>query len=137
MNLVKDAETVYVNRLVKKYGKDLEILDGTRNSPFFSKRKCLNGNFSIKRIRKYQKTYYKVSHTYYEIDLVLKGKLLAKWNSKETWYSSEILKESGVSKIKINRLIRRHIFNDVNEFLLTFGVEVHNSNLKIKKIEWV
>ena len=136
MDLIKDAETVYVNRLVKKYGKDLEILDGSRNSPFLSKKKCLDGNFSIKRIRKYR-PYSKFSQSYYEIDLVLKGKLLAKWNSKETWYGSEILKESGVSKIKINRLIRRHIFNDVNEFLLTFGVQVHNSNLKIKKIEWV
>jgi len=135
MNLIKDAETTYVNRLVKKYGKDLEILDGSRNSPFLSKKRYLDGNFSIKRIRKYR-PYSKFSQSYYEIDLVLKGKLLAKWNYKETWYGSEILKESGVSKIKVNRLIRRYILNDVNEFLLTFGVEAGN-NLKIKQVEWI
>ena len=135
MDLIKDAETVYVNRWVKKYGKDLEILDGSRNSPFLSKKKCLDGNFSIKRIRKYR-PYSKFSQSYYEIDLVLKGKLLAKWNYKETWYGSEILKESGVSKIKVNRLIRRYILNDVNEFLLTFGLEAGN-NLKIKQVEWI
>jgi len=136
MNLVKDPETAYVNRLIKKYGKDLEILDGTRNLSFSTRKKCLDGNFSIKRIRKYRNSYYKLTQTYYEIDLVLKGKLLAKWNSREDWYGSEILKESGASKIKINRFIRRYISNDVNEFLLTFGVDVGN-NLKIKKIEWV
>ena len=136
MNLVKDPETAYVNRLIKKYGKDLEILDGGRNLPFLPKKKCLDGNFSIKGIRKYRLSNYKLTQTCYEIDLVLKGKLLAKWNSKEYWHGSEILKESNASKIKINRFIRRHIFNDVNEFLLTFGVEVGN-NLKIKKVEWV
>jgi hypothetical protein len=137
MNLVKDPETAYVNRLIKKYGKDLEILDGSRNFPLLSRKKCLNGNFSIKGIRKYRHSYlYNLNQTFYEIDLVLKGKLLAKWNSKEYWHGSEILKESGASKIKINRFIRRHISNDVNEFLLTFGVEAGN-NLKIKKVEWV
>jgi hypothetical protein len=39
MNLVKDPETAYVNRLIKKYGKDLEILDGTRNLSFSTRKK--------------------------------------------------------------------------------------------------
>jgi len=133
MKLLKDPETTYTNSLIKKYGKNLEVLDGRKNAFFYgSNKKYLEGSFSIKRIRKYQR-----SLPYYEVDLEFKGKILAsKTYSGEKWLGSEVLKEKDISKIKINRLIRKSISNDINNFLLTFGVEI-NHNLVVKKIEWV
>ena len=139
MICLKDPETQYVNRLVKKYGKDIDIHFGhSHHSQYnFNQTKLLEGTFSIKSIRKYRKSSIGLGHCY-EIDLILNGKVFASWNGERKFWGSELLQNKNVSKIRVNKLIRRHIVKDIQIYLITFGIDVNAYySLSVKKIEWV
>ena len=138
MICLKDPETQYVNRLVKKYGKDIDIHFGHGHSQYsLNQTKSLEGTFSIKSIRKYRKSFI-VFGPCYEIDLILNGKVFAWWNGERKFWGSELLQNKNVSKIRVNKLIRKHIVRDIQLYLLTFGIDVNPYiTLSVKKVEWV
>lgn len=138
MICLKDPETQYLNGLVKKYGKDIDIHFGHGNNQYgLNQTKSLEGTFSIKSIRKYRRSYIS-SGPCYEIDLILNGKVFAWWNGERKFWSSELLQNKNVSKIRVNKLIRKHIVRDIQLYLLTFGIDVNPYiSLSVKKVEWV
>jgi len=40
------------------------------------------------------------------------------------WFKSEIYGQQGISKIKVNKLIKRHIFQEVKQQAAYFGIEI-------------
>lgn len=138
MICLKDPETQYLNGLVKKYGKDIDIHFGHGNNQYSpNQTKSLEGTFSIKSIRKYRKSSIGFGPCY-EIDLILNGKVFAWWNGERKFWSSELLQNKNVSKIRVNKLIRKHIVRDIQLYLLTFGIDVNPYiSLSVKKVEWV
>ena len=138
MKCLKDSETLYVNRLVKKYGKDIDIFFGYNSNHYSINRiKSLEGKFSIKSIRKYRKGSIG-SGPCYEIDINFNGKVFAAWNGERKFWGSELLENKNVSKIKVNKVIRKNIVKDIQTYLLTFGIDTSPYySLSVKKIEWV
>lgn len=119
--VITNDETKVFKKLLKKYPG--------RN--FSSDR--LQGSFKVVGYRKYQFRN--------EVDIEFDGKLLATYKryleptSKE-WFTSDILDRQGVSKIKVNKLIKRHIFHEVKNYLNIFGISI-NFVEELKKITWV
>lgn len=84
-------------------------------------------------------TGYRKYNFYEEIDLTFQGEIYARVNFKKSeWYSSDILdgKNFRVSKIKVNRLIKRCLFKDLSRYLNYFSISIHN-HCDIKKINWL
>lgn len=133
MKCLKDQETQFEKKLVKKYGKNVPVEGIAYHRSATNSEKYLDGEFTIKSIRKY-KTFYR---TLYDVDLCFKGKINCRYNATKGWRGSEIQSERNISKIKINKFIRRYICRDVSNFLLTFGIQANPfTNLAIKKVTW-
>jgi len=116
---VRDSSTLSTKKMIKK----------------FSERKIgcndyIRGNFVIKNWRKYQFRD--------EVDIEFSGEIYAKIVMESNWLSSEILtnKKRQVSKIKVNRFIRKKIFLDVKIYLAYFGINLKTYH-DIIKIKWV
>lgn len=137
MKCLKDPETQYVNGLVKKYGQDVDIFFGHLSGIHgLNKTKILEGTFSIKSIRKYRRGVFG-SGPCYEIDLILNGKIFVWWNGERKFWGSELLQYKNVSKVRVNKIIRKNILKDIQIYLLTFGIDVsHYYSLSVKKVEW-
>ena len=105
---ITDDDSKAIKKLVKKYSKK-EI-----NS--FNDR--LRGSFTIVGFRKYQFTN--------EVDIEFNGDLCARTNSVRNvdWFKSEIYGKKGISKIKVNKLIKRSIFNEVKDQAAYFGINL-------------
>ena len=138
MICLKDPETQYLNGLVKKYGQNVDIHFGHLSGIYgLNRTRTLEGTFSIKSIRKYRKSSIGFGPCY-EIDLILNGKVFAFWNGERKFWGSELLQNKNVSKIRVNKLIRKNIVKDIQLYLLTFGIDVsHFYSLSVKKVEWV
>lgn len=134
MEIIKDTQTQYVNRLVKKYGKRIEITEGCPKSRFGNRRKekKLNGFFAVKGIRQYG---IRGGSTNYEVDLDFDGSLYC--IRRGIWYDSISL-DSRISKIRAYKLIRDNITEDLSSYLHIFGiVDDFYPYLKIKKVKWL
>lgn len=75
-----------------------------------------------------------------EVDVIFEGSIYVNFNRKKDWYSSSVMTDvfpnaGRVSKIKVNRFIRRNIFFDVKTYLKYFDIELPYYDL-IKKIIW-
>jgi hypothetical protein len=94
----------------------------------FNKR--LRGSFTIVGFRKYEFTN--------EVDIEFNGELFAIYESSTgpTWIKSDIYNQKGASKVKINKLIKRSIFNEVKDHVAYFGINLRFTG-EIKKIKWV
>lgn len=133
MKCLKDQETQFEKKLVKKYGKNVPVEGVAYHRWGRNNDKYLDGEFTIKSIRKYRM----FGRYQYDVDLSFRGKINCRYNSSKSWRGSEIQSERNVSKIKINKFIRRYICRDVSIFLLTFGIEANPfTNLTIKKVTW-
>jgi hypothetical protein len=86
------------------------------------------GVVTIKNVRKYA--------AWHEADVELKGMATFNYNRKKIFYHSEIQKRQGVSKIKINRILRGYIFQYVSMRLKYFDVGLRDT-YNIKKITWL
>jgi hypothetical protein len=86
------------------------------------------GVITIKNVRKYP--------AWHEADVELKGMATFNYNRKKTLYPSEIQKTQGVSKIKINRILRKYTFQYVSMRLKYFDVDLRDT-YNIKKITWL
>jgi hypothetical protein len=117
---ISDDDSKAIKKSLKKFSKK-EI-----NS--FNDR--LRGSFSIIGFRKYQFTN--------EVDIEFNGEICARHSSLAvlTWFKSDIYNQKSVSKIKVNKLIKRSIFNEVKDQAAYFGVNLRYVT-EIKKINWI
>lgn len=117
---ITDDESKAIKKLVKKYSKK-EIAS-------FNDR--LKGSFTIVGFRKYQFTN--------EVDIEFNGEICARHSSLAvlTWFKSDIYNQSGVSKIKVNKLIKRAIFKEVKDQAAYFGINLRYIE-EIKKLKWI
>lgn len=121
--LVKDTK---VNSLAQKINKRGVIVSTS----------SLDGVLKIQKIRKY-KTDYSWSPFFHEVDIVFEGKIWGNVNFTPDWHTSEILKTHNISKVKLNRLIRKNLDSYVNDFCELLGLNVkHYGSFKIKNIIW-
>jgi hypothetical protein len=74
-----------------------------------------------------------------QVDIEFIGKIYARvtWGKME-WFDSSIMnnKDVKVSKVKVNRLIRRNLLNDVKLRLNYFGINI-NEHSQITKLKWL
>jgi hypothetical protein len=119
MKMIKDENTIATKKAVKKFS-NVEI-SPTNNT--------IRGSFKIKNFRKYS--------THSEVDIEFVGEIFAKTSIYESkrWYSSEIYSKKGISKIKVNKLIKRHLFKEVKSHALYFGIDIKWIE-NIKKVTW-
>jgi len=117
---ITDDESKAIKKLVKKFSK--------REIASFNDR--LRGSFTIVGFRKYQFTN--------EVDIEFNGEICAKHSSLAvlTWFKSDIYNQKSVSKIKVNKLIKRAIFNEVKDQAAYFGINLRYVT-EIKKINWI
>jgi len=76
---------------------------------------------------------------YEEVDIQFKGKIKAKYNSMYSeWFDSSIMtnKALTVSKVKINRFIRKSTFFEVKCMMNYFGVNIKDYSY-IKNLKWI
>jgi len=80
---------------------------------------------------------YRKYNSWDEIDIQFEGKILARATSfGREWHFSDVLKKKNISKIKVNRFIRKQIYKSLNFRLRVFSVELkHYSD--IKKLKWI
>lgn len=100
--------------------------------------KNIEGEILLQNVRFYKTSFkYDSSFPYVlEVDVLFKGKIKArKAHNPLEWYSSKILKDNGVSKIKINRFIRKLIVDKIKNRLVYFGLGL-NGYYEIKKLNW-
>ena len=73
-----------------------------------------------------------------EIDIEFKGEIFVRiFNENRTWHDSKILtsKKVSVSKIKLNRYIRKTSINDIRMRMRYFGVNIDDYRY-VNKIKW-
>ena len=84
-------------------------------------------------------TNYRGYTLYEEVDIQFKGKIKAKYNSMYSeWFDSSIMTNKGltVSKVKINRFIRKSTFFEVKCMMNYFGVNIKDYSY-IKNLKWI
>lgn len=124
MKCIKDQEVSVINKTLLKQKVEVD-------------ENGLKGSLTISRVRKYQpyadniKINGKTPENW-EIEILFKGKLKGKLYKLE-WFSSEVLDRKNVSKIRVNKIIKRKLYNFVETRLLFWGI----SDFKIKKVIWV
>lgn len=121
MHMLRTTQAKSITKVVKKFGNKISISNT-----------YLRGTFTIKNYRKY-------SHLD-EVDIIFEGEIHVNYNRKKDWYNSSIMTTTfpnagRVSKIKVNRFIRRNMFFDVKTYLKYFDIELPYYDL-IKKIIW-
>jgi hypothetical protein len=117
---ISDDDSKVINKSLKKFSK--------REIDSFNDR--LRGSFTIVGFRKYQFNN--------EVDIEFNGDLCARTNSfvDTEWFKSDIYGKKGISKIKVNKLIKRSIFNEVKDHAAYFGINLRYIT-EIKKINWI
>jgi hypothetical protein len=124
MKCIKDQEVSIINKTLPKLKVEVDD-DG------------LKGSMTISKVRKYQPYADNIkingrTPENWEIEIIFNGLLKGKLNKVE-WFSSEVLERKEVSKIRVNKIIRRKLYNFVESRLLFWGI----SDYKIKKVTWV
>jgi hypothetical protein len=89
----------------------------------------VSGTIIIKNLRKYL-------GRGWECDVEFKGKACFHYKKKQEFYTSELYNEKGVSKIKINRILKRGVYEDIKRRLMYFDVDLYYHE-SIKKIKWI
>ena len=116
-----DNETKTLKKIITKFSKDISVSN-----------KNVRGVFTVKNVRKYQfRT---------EVDVIFKGEIQARIGRKLDWYDSGILTQEHkgykISKIKLNRFLRKSLHKDV-DINLKYYCETIKNYYDIGKIEWV
>ena len=118
--VITNDETKSIKKLLKKFP---ETAISVRNER-------LKGSFKITHYRKY------IFRE--EVDIEFNGELFAIRDSfsGRQWHKSDIYSQSGTSKIKVNKMIRRSIFNEVRDYCAYFGISLRYVD-DLKKVKWV
>jgi hypothetical protein len=115
---IKDTVSKAIKKSLIKWGEFPIDNDGIR------------GVITIKNYRKYMFRN--------EVDIEFKGEIFVKLNSEgRIWYGSDILTcdKYSISKIKLNRYLRKLALKEVSFRMNYFGVDVKNYR-EINKIKW-
>ena len=114
--VISDNDSKSIKKSLKKWGTipiSTEYLDGV---------------IKIENYRKYIRSE--------EIDVFFEGKIFVKISyEKRMWHSSDILKTHNISKVKLNRFLRRNLLFDVKTRMKYFGVKI-DDYMNVKKIKW-
>lgn len=113
---LKTNQTRGIKKALKKWGQ-ITIDDDN-----------FKGVVTIKNVRKYA--------AWHEADIELKGMAAFRYDRKKCLFASEIQKRQNVSKIKINRILRKYAFQYVSMRLKYFDVDLRDT-YNIKKIIWL
>jgi hypothetical protein len=113
--MIKCDHTKNLKKLILKWG-EIPVDDNS-----------LKGTIKIVNHRKYQFTS--------EIDIVFEGKILVIVNARETWIDYSFSNNHKVSKIKLNRYLRRKCYSHIKHRLNYFDILIRH-NTDIKKINW-
>lgn len=115
---IRTPENLQLRSLVKKYIKNVPIYTNV-----------LQGTFSITNIRFYSYTL--------EIEVVFTGTMYGRMGrTSNVWLTSEILKRERVSKIRVNKFIKKNLQNKIESRLALFGLEFRHYSY-IKKLKWI
>ena len=103
---------------IKKFSKEIKLETDK-----------IRGHFTISSYRKYS---YKE-----EVDVVFKGEIFCRiGRAPAQWHSKNILtKYSNISKVKLNRMFRRCLFEDVRRRCRLFSADLWTYH-DIRKIKW-
>lgn len=73
-----------------------------------------------------------------QIDIEFIGSIHARTGYKLEWMNSSIMEDKGrkVSKVKVNRFIKKHCLSDIQIYLGYFGVKIDDYS-KITKLKWL
>lgn len=119
--VITDQTVRNTQRAVKKFSKSVSI-----QTPE------LRGKFTIQRYRRYLMRD--------EVDVIFEGEIYVNFMRKRDWYSSEITKREykgwKISKVKLNRFIRRYLYKNVKLHLNYFDIRQFYSYHLITKITW-
>lgn len=117
--LIQDTTSKAIKKSLTKWG-EFSIDNGD-----------VKGVIKIKNYRKYQFRD--------EVDVEFKGEIFVRiTNENRSWYAKDILENTKyrVSKVKLNRYIRKSILKDIRIRMNYFGVNVKDYQ-NINKIQWV
>lgn len=117
-NFSNEDKKVYKS-LCKKYLQKI---------PLTNKEK-VKGELKIKNIRFYPHCI--------KVHIVFNGVMYGRYNRLVDWRDSSLLQKPNVSKIKVNRLLRRYTTPDIRENLLKLGIRTDFFSFEIYKVEWV
>ena len=122
---IKTAEVKTVRRIVKKYG----IIPVKNNR--------VDGVLRIVGYRKVEFNKYGYSQFDEHVDVVFKGKIYASMSGHTKWIEhSDILQNVKViSQMKLNRVLRRFFFEDVQFRVAFFSIRLFKTS-DIKKVKW-
>lgn len=110
-------ETKNIKKLISKF------------SSFDIDTHTVRGKVNVIGYRKYQ------SRDEFDIEFI--GEINARVNRKPSaWFGSEIKNQKNISKIKVNRFIKKSIFNSLRSRMRYFGIEARWYS-DIKKIKWI
>ncbi len=115
--LIQDTTSKAIKKSLKKWGEFPVNNDG------------MKGVITIKNYRKYQFRD--------EVDIEFKGEIFVRINHENrSWHSTDILTKYKISKVKLNRYLRKNALKEVQMRMNYFG-----SNIKdyqdINKVKWV
>ena len=116
--LIQSENTQAVKKSIKKWGEYPVSNDNAQ------------GKIIINNYRKY------IAHE--EVDITFEGKIYARiGRTNSSWRSSEILTNENyrISKVKLNRFLRKTVFKDAAIYMSYFGVNLRIYT-DIKKINW-
>jgi hypothetical protein len=72
-----------------------------------------------------------------EVDIQFEGKILARTGSfNKEWRCSDVLTKKNISKIKVNRFIKKQIHKSLNMRLRYFSIDLRWYS-DIKKVKWI
>jgi hypothetical protein len=71
-----------------------------------------------------------------EIDIEFKGKFLVKTRGKNVWVDLETWQNPRYSRIRMNRILRKKIFDTLKHRARLFSIKLEHYS-SIKKIKWI
>lgn len=114
--IIQNDETKAIKKSLKKWGEIPVSTEG------------LDGIIQITNFRKYQ--------TYAEFDVIFKGKIFVRMGrEKRAWHSNSILEKYNISKVKLNRFLRKASLFDIQCRMNYFDVSLPQY-YNIGKIKW-
>jgi uncharacterized protein YehS (DUF1456 family) len=114
--IIQNDETKAIKKSLKKWG---EIRVSNEQ---------LNGIVKIKNYRKYNGCE--------EVDVVFEGIIFVRMGrEKRAWHTNKILTTHNISKIKLNRFLRKSSLFEIKTMMKYFGVEI-DYYYNIGKIKW-
>ncbi len=114
--VITNEDSIAIKKSVKKWG-ELPI-----------KTDYMDGIIKIENYRRYKLEQ--------EVDVTFEGKIYVKvYREPRNWYSSSILETHNISKVKLNRFLRKNVLFEVQLRMNYFGADIRDY-YNIKKIKW-